>query len=137
VPPPQTERELPRLQRPVRGQRLARKGEAPASPLTPTQRLLVLNAWRRSGVTASPPLRGRRAARPAGGFVLKILVSKDWYVQQSIRYRDDSFLCEKRFGLYIAPPTAGGINEFSVCPETRQPHRPRGHFILEYDVGWP
>jgi hypothetical protein len=74
---------------------------------------------------------------PRGGFVLKILVSKDYYVRRSIRYRDDFFLCEKCFSLYNGPPAAGGVNEMSVCPETRQPHRPRGQLILEYDVGWP
>src|SRR5262245_49583943 len=45
-------REQPRLQQPVRGRRYARKPDAPASPLTPEQRLLVLDAWRRSGLPA-------------------------------------------------------------------------------------
>jgi hypothetical protein len=36
----------------VRGRRLARKPEEPASPLTAEQRLLVLDAWQRSGMPA-------------------------------------------------------------------------------------
>jgi hypothetical protein len=43
--------ERPRLQQPVRGRRLARKADAPLSPLT-QQRLLVLDAWCRSGLPA-------------------------------------------------------------------------------------
>jgi transposase len=44
--------DLPRLQQPRRGRRLTRKGEEPASPLTGEQRLLVLDAWQRSGLPA-------------------------------------------------------------------------------------
>jgi transposase InsO family protein len=53
----------PRLQQPVRGRRLARKADAPLSPLTPEQRLLVLDAWRRSGL-------------PAGDFAPLVGISK-------------------------------------------------------------
>jgi transposase len=55
--------EQPRRQHPVRSRRLARKGDAPVSPLTPEQRLLVLDAWRRSGL-------------PAGDFAPLVGVSK-------------------------------------------------------------
>jgi len=50
--PEELPRERPRLQQPVRGRRLARPAATPASPLTPEQRLLVLDAWRRSGLAA-------------------------------------------------------------------------------------
>jgi transposase InsO family protein len=42
----------PRLLGRRRGRRLAHKDQEPASPLTPAQRLLVLDAWRRSGLPA-------------------------------------------------------------------------------------
>src|SRR5437879_2810317 len=50
----------PRLQHPARGRRCLRKDPAPASPLTPQQRLLLLDAWRRSGLPAGDfaPLAG-------------------------------------------------------------------------------
>jgi hypothetical protein len=56
-------RELPRLQHPVRGRRLAPKAE-PGPALTPQQRLLLLDAWRRSGLPAADfaPLVGVRPA---------------------------------------------------------------------------
>jgi len=73
LPPPDTlpdaqpseelPRKRPRLQQPVRGRRLARPPATPASPLTPEQRLLVLDAWRRSGL-------------PAGDFAPLVGVSK-------------------------------------------------------------
>jgi hypothetical protein len=44
---------LPRLQHPLRGRRLTRKADRPTSPLTPEQRLLVLDAWLRSGLPAA------------------------------------------------------------------------------------
>ena len=44
--------ELPRLQTPRRGRRLVAKPATPAAPLTPQQRLLLLDAWRRSGLPA-------------------------------------------------------------------------------------
>src|SRR5689334_19601334 len=44
--------ELPRLQTPRRGRRLARPAPAPAAPLTAGQRLLILDTWRRSGLPA-------------------------------------------------------------------------------------
>jgi hypothetical protein len=56
-------RERPRLQQPVRGRRLAPRADLPASPLTAEQRLLVLDAWRRSGL-------------PAGDFAPLVGVSK-------------------------------------------------------------
>src|SRR5262245_58078800 len=46
------EAELPRLQQPARGRRLAKKSDPPPCPLTPEQRLLVLDAWQRSGLPA-------------------------------------------------------------------------------------
>src|SRR5271170_3308707 len=51
-PAPDSIPELPRLQQPRRGRRLAKKPEEPASPLTAEQRLLVLDAWQRSGLSA-------------------------------------------------------------------------------------
>src|SRR5262249_30848516 len=54
---------LPRRQQPAKGRRLARAAGRPASPLTPAQRLLVLDAWRRSGL----PLGGGRAEERACG----------------------------------------------------------------------
>src|SRR5271168_4435690 len=51
-PAPDSIPELPRLQQPRRGRRLAKKPEEPASPLTAEQRLLVLDAWQRSGLPA-------------------------------------------------------------------------------------
>src|SRR5262245_15595923 len=62
-PPADPPRERPRLQQPVRGRRLARPPDGPASPLTPQQRLLVLDSWRRSGL-------------PAGDFAPLVGVSK-------------------------------------------------------------
>jgi transposase len=44
--------DLPRLQQPVKGRRLAKKGDPPPPPLTPEQRLLLLDTWRRSGLPA-------------------------------------------------------------------------------------
>jgi hypothetical protein len=60
VPPPAPESnrppdplpELPRLRQPRRGRRLAKKPDEPVSPLTAEQRLLVLDAWQRSGLPA-------------------------------------------------------------------------------------
>jgi transposase len=63
APPDEPARERPRLQQPVRGRRLAPKVASLASPLTPEQRLLVLDAWRRSGL-------------PAGDFAPLVGVSK-------------------------------------------------------------
>ena len=48
-PPPQ----LPRLQTPRRGRRLVPKPAAPTAPLTPQQRLLLLDTWQRSGLPAA------------------------------------------------------------------------------------
>ncbi len=53
----------PRLQHPARGRRCVKKDGAPASPLSPQQRLLLLDAWRRSGL-------------PAGDFAPLVGVSK-------------------------------------------------------------
>jgi hypothetical protein len=39
-----------RLGQPPRGRRLAQPPEAPANPLTPEQRLLLLDTWQRSGL---------------------------------------------------------------------------------------
>jgi len=55
--------ERPRWQQPVRGRRLARKADTPLSPLTPEQRLLVLDAWRRSGLPSSHHCDGLPAIR--------------------------------------------------------------------------
>ena len=61
--------ELPRLQTPKRGRRLARPQPTPAAPLTAEQRLLILDTWRRSGL-------------PAGDFAPLVGLSKytlyDW-----------------------------------------------------------
>src|SRR5262249_53178348 len=71
------DREVPRLQHPVRGRRLAPKAE-PGPALTPQQRLLLLDPRRRSRLApraplASPPrpprtagTRSPRGAAPAG-----------------------------------------------------------------------
>jgi transposase InsO family protein len=57
-------RELPRLQgAPSRGRRLVKKADTPNTPLTPEQRLLVLDTWQRSGL-------------PAGDFAPLVGVSK-------------------------------------------------------------
>src|SRR4051794_9775663 len=53
----------PARQKRLRGRCLVRPGDAPLSPLTPEQRLLVLDAWRRSGL-------------PAGDFAPLVGVSK-------------------------------------------------------------
>jgi transposase InsO family protein len=45
--------ELPRLQTPRRGRRLVPKPAAPTPPLTPQQRLLLLDTWQRSGLPAA------------------------------------------------------------------------------------
>src|SRR5262245_17412054 len=63
APPAEAASERPRLQQPVRGRRYARPADPPASPLTPEQRLLVLDAWRRSGL-------------PAGDFAPLVGISK-------------------------------------------------------------
>ena len=53
VAPPQELPALPRLTgRGRHGRRLVPKEAAPASPLTPQQRLLLLDTWRRSGLPA-------------------------------------------------------------------------------------
>ena len=44
--------EVPRLQQPAKGRRLASKTETPPCPLTPEQRLLLLDTWQRSGLPA-------------------------------------------------------------------------------------
>jgi hypothetical protein len=44
--------ELPHLQSPHRGRRLVQKPATPPSPLTPQQRLLLLDTWQRSGLAA-------------------------------------------------------------------------------------
>jgi transposase InsO family protein len=53
----------PRLQQPARGRRPLQKPAAPAPGLTPEQRLLLLDAWRRSGL-------------PAGDFAPLVGISK-------------------------------------------------------------
>ena len=50
-PEPDRASDRPRLQQAARGTRLARKAE-PGPALTPQQRLLLLDAWRRSGLPA-------------------------------------------------------------------------------------
>ena len=57
APEQQPPTEGPRLQQPARGRRLVKKDEPPAPPLTPEQRLLLLDTW---------PQRpaGRRLRRP-------------------------------------------------------------------------
>ena len=42
----------PRLQQMPKGRRLAKKSDEPVNPLTPEQRLLILDAWQRSGLPA-------------------------------------------------------------------------------------
>src|SRR4051812_15146497 len=59
-----SEPQLPRLQQPARGRRLAPKAEAPPSPLTAEQRVLLLDTWRRSGL-------------PAGDFAPLVGLSKE------------------------------------------------------------
>jgi transposase InsO family protein len=54
---------LPRRPRIPRGRRLVKKEQGQAAPLTPTQRLLLLDTWRRSGL-------------PAGDFAALVGVSK-------------------------------------------------------------
>ena len=52
-PPDEPPAGPPRLQHPARGRRCIRKDQPPASPLTPQrQRLLLLDAWRRSVLPA-------------------------------------------------------------------------------------
>jgi transposase InsO family protein len=60
---PHPRQELPRLQTPRRGRRLVPKPATPAAPLTPQQRLLLLDTWQRSGL-------------PAGDFAALVGVSK-------------------------------------------------------------
>jgi transposase InsO family protein len=55
--------ELPRLQSPRRGRRLVQQPTTPTPPLTPQQRLLILDTWQRSGL-------------PAGDFAPLVGVSK-------------------------------------------------------------
>jgi len=55
--------ELPRLQSPRRGRRLVQQPATPTPPLTPQQRLLILDTWQRSGL-------------PAGDFAPLVGVSK-------------------------------------------------------------
>jgi hypothetical protein len=57
-------RELPRLQHPSRGRRVAPRPDFRASPLTPEQRLLGLDAWRRN-------------ALPVGDFTQLVGASQD------------------------------------------------------------
>jgi hypothetical protein len=52
APTPAASEPLPRLSQRPAGRRLARKPEAPPVALTPEQRLLVLDAWNRSGLPA-------------------------------------------------------------------------------------
>jgi transposase len=60
---PDEAEELPHLQSPPRGRRLVQKPATPAPPLTPQQRLLILDTWQRSGL-------------PAGDFAPLVGVSK-------------------------------------------------------------
>jgi transposase len=53
----------PRLQQTPKGRRLAKKPVEPVNPLTPEQRLLILDAWQRSGL-------------PAGDFAPLVSLSK-------------------------------------------------------------
>lgn len=78
-PPPEEEEvlpDLPRLQQPRHGRRLARKPESPPSPLTAEQRLLLLDTWLRSGL-------------PAGDFAPLVGVSKHTLLrlEKEIRHR--------------------------------------------------
>jgi transposase InsO family protein len=50
---PEERRELPRLQTPRRGRRLVHKPATPPPPLSPQQRLLLLDTWQRSGLPAA------------------------------------------------------------------------------------
>jgi transposase InsO family protein len=52
-----------RSQKPLKGRRLAKKSDATDSPLTPEQRILILDSWQRSGL-------------PAGDFAPLVGVSK-------------------------------------------------------------
>ena len=61
--PPDEAEEFPRLQSPRRGRRLVAKPATPTPPLTPQQRLLILDTWQRSGL-------------PAGDFAPLVGVSK-------------------------------------------------------------
>ena len=61
--PPDEAEELPHLQSPRRGRRLVAKPATPTPPLTPQQRLLILDTWQRSGL-------------PAGDFAPLVGVSK-------------------------------------------------------------
>jgi transposase InsO family protein len=61
IPPQLPDR--PRLQQPRKGRRLARKADEPPIPLTPEQRLLLLDTWQRSGL-------------PAGDFAPLVGISK-------------------------------------------------------------
>jgi hypothetical protein len=68
------EAKLPRPQKPPRGRRLAKKADPPPCPLTPEQRLLVLDAWQRSGL-------------PAGEFAPLVGLSKHTlYPRQGMRF---------------------------------------------------
>ncbi len=81
--PPDEAEEFPRLQSPRRGRRLVAKPATPTPPLTPQQRLLILDTWQRSGLPAGDfaplvgvskftlyswkqQLEGRRTGRPHG-----------------------------------------------------------------------
>jgi transposase InsO family protein len=77
--------ELPRLQSPRRGRRLVAKPVTPTSPLTPQQRLLILDTWQRSGL-------------PAGDFAPLVGVSK--YTLYSWKQR---FAAEGPAGLMDQP----------------------------------
>jgi transposase InsO family protein len=68
--------ELPRLQNPARGRRLARPDPNPARPLTAPQRLLLLDAWRRSGL-------------PAGDFAPLVGLSKYTLYQWKRKFETD------------------------------------------------
>ena len=88
----------PRLQHPARGRRCVRKESAPASPLSPQQRLLLLDAWRRSGL-------------PAGDFAPLVGVSK--YTLYSWKQR---FEAEGPAGLMDQPrggPTGSKLPELT------------------------
>ena len=60
---PTTERRIPLLGGRRKGRRLVRREEAPRTPLTPEQRLLILDTWQRSGL-------------PAGDFATLVGLSK-------------------------------------------------------------
>jgi Homeodomain-like domain len=98
----------PRLQQHARGRRCLRMDEPPVSPVTPQQRLLLLDTWRRSGL-------------PAGDFAPLVGISKHTLYAWHRKFQQDG-----PAGLEDKPRGAPAGNRLPRGHAPRHPHDETG-----------